>query len=147
MQDINKGKEICSFLQKKLALFSQYLSITKRMKEALNDKETSNIGASISERQDCINKIERIDASIERIVKEGSGKGDGGGEGLIDSYMSRIKSIMETIDLMDKELTVMVKEESETIKTELLNIRNVRHAARGYKKIERFSPRFLDTVR
>lgn len=167
MKDINSGKEICSFLEKKLTLFNRYLSITKRMKETLRGREAGNPGVFISERQDCIDKIENIDSSIEKIIKEGSdnlsqisdqvntptqtlppqGGGEGGGEGLIDSYLAKIKSIMEKADLIDRELMVMVKDEGQSIKTELLKMRNFRQAARGYKKEKRFSPRFLDTIR
>jgi hypothetical protein len=191
MKDMNPGKKICSFLEKKLALFNKYLSITKRMKESLKGKEAGNPGVYISERQDCIKRIERIDLSMEKIIKASSDKrsdisyqfkiptmpsylhgvsyepetlkgeeglahpprlsesdaGHGGGERLIDSYISSIKSIMEKVDLIDKELMVMVKEEEESIKQELLKMRNVQQAARGYKKDIKYSPRFLDTVR
>ena len=93
MKNINTGKEICSFLKKKLSLFNRYLSITKRMKQTLNDKEAGNLGGLASQRQDCINKIERIDLSMEKIVKAGSAKF----KGLIDGYLKDIKSIIETI--------------------------------------------------
>ena len=142
MKNINTGKEICSFLEKKLSLFNRYLSITKRMKQTLNDKEAGNLGGLVSERQDCINKIERIDLSMEKI-----GKGEGGGEGLIDGYLKDIKSIIETIVPIDRELIVMAKEEGESIKTELLKMRNVRQASQGYRNEGRYSPRFLDTRR
>jgi len=167
VKDIDAGKEICSFLEKKLVLFNRYLSITKRIKETLKDKEAINLGVYISERQDCIKRIERIDLSIEKIIKASSDKldnifdqvntptqtlpleggGQGGGEGLIDSYLTRIKSIMEKVDLIDKESMVMVREEGESIKKELLKNRNVQQATRGYRKDIKYSPRFLDTVR
>jgi hypothetical protein len=140
MKNINTGKEICSFLKKKLSVFNRYLSITKRMKQTLNDKEPGNLGGLASERQDCINKIERISLSMEKI-------GKGRGEGLIDGYLKNIRYIMETIAPIDRELMVMVREQGESIKTELLKMRNVRQAAQGYKKKGRYSPRFLDTRR
>jgi hypothetical protein len=74
MKDMNPGKKICSFLEKKLALFNKYLSITKRMKESLKGKEAGNQGVYISERQDCIKRIERIDLSMEKIIKASSDK-------------------------------------------------------------------------
>ena len=167
MREINAGKEICPFLEKKVTLFNRYLSITKRMKETLRGKEAGNPGVFISKRQDCINKIEQIDSSIEKIIKPSAdrlsqisdqvntptlpspfkGEGLGGGEGLIQSYLSSIKTIMEKVDLMDRELLVMVKEEGEGIKNELLRMRNVRQVSQGYKKEKRYSPRFLDTVK
>ena len=167
MKDIDAGKEICSFLKKKLALFNQYLSITKRMKETLRNKEARNPGVFISERQSCIKRIERIDVSMDKIIKASSdkpyrisdkvdtptqtlpleGEGEGGGERLINSYLAKIKGIMETIDPIDRELMVMVKEEGGVIKKELLKMRNHRQAAQGYKKEKGYSPRLLDAIR
>ena len=150
MKNPDAGREMCSFLQKKLALFNQYLSITKRMKETLQDKEAGNLGVFISERQSCITKIERIDGSMEKIIKGGSDKLchiSDKCRGLIDGHLKNIKGIMEEIDLIDRELMVMVKEEGEDIKTELLKLRNIRQAAKGYKRQVEFSPRYLDTKR
>ena len=148
MQDIESNKIICSFLEKKVSLFNQYLSITERMKEALRNKEESKLEGFLSKRQGCISKIERIDLSIKKIVKAGlsnltniSNKY----KMVIDSYLSDIRNIMTTVDLMDRELMVIVKEEGESIKAELLKMRNVRQAARGYRKDFRCPARFLDT--
>jgi len=150
MKNVNTGKEICSFLEKKLALFKRYLSVTKRMKESLNDKEESNLGGLVSERQDCINKIDGIGLSMEKIVKANSEKYHIASDkfrGLIEGYLKSIRNIMETIAPMDRELMVMVREEGESIKNELLKMRNVRQAAQGYKKEGLSSPRFLDMKR
>ena len=150
MKDTDAGREMCSFLEKKLTLFNQYLSITKRMKATLQDKEAGNLGVFISERQGCISKIEGIDGSMEKIIKEGSDKLSHISDkcrGLIDGCLRNIKGIMEEIDLMDREFMVMVKEEGEGMKTELLKLRNVRQAAKGYIKEKGFSPSFLDTMR
>ncbi len=150
MKDTDAEKEVCSFLEKKLALFNQYLSITKRLKETLRDKEASSLEVFISERQGCIKRIERIDLSMEKIIKAGSNKLyhiSDRLKGLIDSFITDIKGIMEKADLIDRELMVMVKEEGESIKTELLRMQNVRQAARGYKEEKTYSPRFLDTIR
>jgi len=150
MKEIDPEKEVCSFFEKKLALFTRYLSITKRMKKALRDKEAVNPGVFLSERQEYINKIEKIDSSIEKIIEASTDKLNHISDKftrLIHSYLSSIKSIMETVDLIDRELMVMVKEEGEGIKKELLKMRNVRQVTRGYKKEKRYTPRFLDTFR
>jgi len=150
MENIDPEKEVCSFLEKKLTLFNRYLSITKKMKEVLKNKEAGNPGVFISERQDCISKIEKIDSSIEKIIKASTDKLNHISDKftrLIHGYLSSIKSIMETVDCIDRELMVVVKEEGEGIKKELLRMRNVQQVARGYKKEKRYSPRFLDTVR
>jgi len=165
MKNPDARKEVCSFLEKKFALFDQYLSITERMKATFRNKEAGNLGVLISERQRCIAKIERIDTSIENVITESPDKlsqisdqvntptqtlplkGGGEGEGLIDSRLMKIKGIMEKIDPIDRELMTMLKEEGEHLRTALLEMRNVRQAARGYKRERGFSPRFLDTMR
>ena len=168
-------KEICSLLEKKLALFKQYLSITEQLKESIGNKEDGDLGALLSERQGCIKEIEGIDLSMEKVVKANfdrvcqisdqvnthtqthplacdelsrvEGGGEDGGEGLIDSYLMKIKRIMEAIDPIDGELVVMVKEEGERIKREILKMRDVQRVARGYRRAKGVFPRFLNTVR
>lgn len=147
MQDIESNKIICSFLEKKVALFNQYLSITERMKETLRNKEESKLEGFLSKRQDCISKIERIDLSIKKIVKAGlsnlaniSNKY----KMVIDSYLADIRSIMTTVDLMDRELMVIINTESLGLKTGLLRFQHSKQAARGYEPKGGYSPRFLD---
>ena len=150
MKDKDAGKEICSFLEKKLVFFKQYLSITKRMKETFKKKEPSSPEVFISERQACIIKIQKIDASLEKIMGNSSDKLHDISEkckGMIDSYLRSLKNIMETVDLIDRELIVVVRAEGENIKTELLKLQDVRQAAKGYRDRMKSTPRFLDTIR
>jgi len=150
MKGKDAGKEICSFLEKKLVFFKQYLSITKRMKETFKEKEPSSPEAFISERQACINKIQKIDASLEKIMSNSSDKLHDISEkckGMVDGYLRSLKNIMETVDLIDRELIVVVRAEGENIKGELLKLQDVRQAAKGYRDRMKSTPRFLDTIR
>ncbi|MGD9243984.1 MAG: hypothetical protein PVH36_03580 [Desulfobacterales bacterium] len=151
MKDVNEGDEICTFLERKLAHFKQYLSITEKMKQASGNKEgISNLGSLISRRQGLVNKIESIDMSIGKILKEGSRKLScisNKYKGMIDGYLSKIRDIMTTVDLMDKEIMVMVTQERQGIKTEVLKMRNFKEAARGYRGSSGYTARFLDTRR
>jgi hypothetical protein len=151
MRDINEGKEICTFLERKLAHFKQYLSITEKMKQAFGNKEEiNNLGKLISKRQGCVNNIERIDLSVGKILKKGSrelSRISSKYKEIIDGYLLKIRDIMTTVDLMDKEIMVMVKQEGECIKTEVLKTRNFRQAARGYRRSTGYTARFLDTRR
>jgi len=151
MRDINEGKEICTFLERKLAHFKQYLSITERMKQAFGNKEEiDNIGGMISQRQGCIKNIDRIDLSIKKIIKEGSGRlsrVSNKYKGMVEGYLSKIRDIMTTVDLMDRELVVMVKHEGESVKTEVLKMRKFGQAARGYRGSTGYPAKFLDTRR
>ena len=150
MKDMDLEKEICRFLEKKLAFFNQYLSITERLKERLVHKKEGDPRASISQRQACISKIQKIDASLERIMGSSPDRLHTISEkckGMIDGYLRSLKTIMETVECIDRELIVMVGAEGENMKTELLELRDVRQAARGYRDKIKSAPRFLDTIR
>jgi len=150
MKDMDLEKEICSLLEKKTVFFDQYLSITERMKESFVDKKERDPRASISQRQACVNKIQKIDASLEKIMGNSPDKLHTISEkckGMIDGYLRSLKNIMETVDLIDRELIVMVGAEGENIKTELLKLQDVRQAAKGYRDKIKSTPRFLDTIR
>lgn len=148
MKNTDAEKKICSFLEKKRAIFSQYLSVTNKVKEVIENKDEKNIERLLAKRQDCIHKINKIDGSIEKIVRESAIQIQYISvkiKGLIDSHVKRIKNIMETVAPLDREILVMVKEECEEIKTDLLMRQNVRQAVRGYRNDIKDTPRFLDT--
>lgn len=149
MKDVEK--EFCMFLEKKLAQFKQYQSVTEKMKHVACGKgKNTELSGLISKRQSCIGAIEKVNASLEKIIKKGS-------TGLshipkkykmlIDSYMASIKDVMTQVDLMDKELVAIVAEQRDDIKTELLRMRNMRQAARRYNSGVKYHARFLDTKR
>ena len=121
------------------------MSITK---EDFKDKEVIHLGKFLSQRRDCIKRIEKIDLPMEKTIKATSaeldhistptqplplkGEGLGGGPRLIDGYLSNLKSIMEAVDMVDTELMRVVKEEGEGIKRELLEMRNVHEIKSPY---------------
>ena len=144
-------KEFCVFLEKKLMQFKQYQSVTEMIKHILCGKEErKQISGLISKRQGCINTIEKINASMDKIIGKGSAGFShipGKYKRLIESYMSSIKDIMIQISLMDRELVGVVAEQRDDIKTELLKMRHMRQAARGYKSNMKYPAKFLDTRR
>jgi len=150
MKDVNE-EEICTFLDRKLAHFKQYLSITEKMKQAFGNKEEiNNISGLISRRQGLVNKIKSIDMVIGKILKKGSRKlsrNSNKYKDMIDSYLIKIRDVMTTVEFMDKEIMVMVKQEGQGIKTEVLKMRNFKKAARGYRGSSGYTARFLDTRR
>jgi hypothetical protein len=147
---MDMGGEICSLLEKKLALFNRYLTITERMKDAFIDNSVQDPRPLISKRQACIANIGRVDASVEKVLE---GRSDGPHpisakcRASIAGYLKHLSSIMVTVELMDRELMGMVKEQSKGIRSELVEIQKVRQAARGYGDKMKSPPRFLDTTR
>lgn len=151
MRDVEKEKEMCTFFEKKLDKFKEYQSVTERMKQTVCDNnETNELSGLIHRRQRCIGAIEKINSSMNNIIKDGSVKFSCISKkykGFVESCLSNIKDVMIQVDLMDKELVSIVSERGESIKTELLKMRNKRQAARGYQTNRRYPAKFLDTRR
>ena len=151
MRNVEKEKEMCIFLEKKLDKFREYQSVTEKMKQTVcGNDENNELSGLINRRQRCISAIEKINLSMEKIIKNGSVKLSCISKkykGMVEGYLSKIKEIMLQVDLMDKELVTIVSEQSESIKTELLKMRNMRQAARGYQTNKRYPAKFLDTRR
>lgn len=149
MKDINEGKQVYTFLEKKLAHFKQYLSLTEKMEKASkNEERNKDLGRLISRRQSCINKIDKIDMSIRKAIKRNSAgrfRIPNHYKEKISGCLSQLRDIMTTIDFKDRALMVRVKDEDEAIKAELLRMRNVRRASRGYRGSSGYPSRFLDT--
>jgi hypothetical protein len=149
MKDVEK--EFCMYLEKKLVQFKQYQSVTEKLKHVVcGEEKIKEISSLISRRQSCISAIEKINASTEKIIKKGSA-----GlslipkkyKSLIENYICGIKDVMMQVDLMDRELVAIVAEQRDHIKTELLRMRNMRQAAKGYQSGMKYPARFLDTRR
>jgi hypothetical protein len=151
MRDVEEEKEMYTFLEKKLDKFIEYQYVTNKMKQTVcGNDENSELSRLIHRRQKCINAIEKINSTIEKIIKSGSIKFSCISKkykGLIESCLSNIKDVMIQVDLMDKELVTIVSERGMSIKTELLEMRNMRHATRGYQTNKRYPAKFLDTRR
>ena len=148
MANKDAGNEICSFLEKKSILLEQYLFLSKKMKDFCGDDGNSSLGSLVSKRQECINKIEKIDLSISRIVKEGSDKIfhiSKKFKGMIDHYLSNIRSVVVKVEQLDGELMVMIKEEGDSIKAEILKMQNARQAVRGYGRGIKYPSKLLNT--
>jgi len=151
MRDVKKEKEMCTFLQKKLDKFREYQSVTEKMKKTVyGNDENNELSGLINRRQRCISAIEKINSSIENIINNSSVKFaciSKKYKRFVESCLSDIKDIMTQVDLMDKELVGIASGQGESIKKELLNMRNKRQAARGYYTNRRYAAKFLDTRR
>ena len=151
MRDVEKEKEMCIFLENKLDKFIEYQSVTEKMKKAVCDNDVSSeLSGLIHRRQKCIGAIDKINSSLEKIIKNGSVKFSCISKkykGLVESCLLSIKDVMIQVDLMDRELVTIVSEQGESIKTEIFKMRDVRQAARGYQTNKRYPARFLDTRR
>ena len=147
MNEINIKETLCDCLEKKLAIFQHYLSITKQMKHSIEETKEKQLRRQILERQYCIKKIRNIDESIKKILSKTQSKTSFNSHiynGSVRHYINKIQEIIETITPLDKELRTQVNSECNDLKTALLRIQHTRKAARGYGKKTEYSPRLID---
>ena len=142
-------RDICSFLEKKLSLFQQYLSVTNRIKEAFIEGGKGNPGIFIAERQGLINGIEKINAAMKRVSEKENGRQSVSEKNRekIEAHLQDIRKLMETVKPIDQELITMVGRAEEEAKRSLLKMRNARQAVSGYQRMGTSIPRFFDKLK
>jgi hypothetical protein len=137
-------------MEQKISLMTRYLSVTKTMKETLVSKNEIKLGDLLSKRQDCINRIQKIDFSVQKAINHGKEELSlvpNGIKAALDGYRQSIKSLLEQITPVDAEIMVLVREVSHDIKAELLKISNARQAAKGYGLKKMNIPVYMDAKR
>jgi len=140
------GKRLFSYLSKKTSLLQQYLSVTEEFIDALKQSETP--APFLLKRESLIQEIENLDRSFQaRLGRPGQGPPD-----LSDipreamrASLDSMRRVLAEAGSRDKALTELAKEESDSLRGDLLRFRTARNAAQGYGKAGGSEPRFLDT--
>jgi len=155
-------KHIHSLFANKLSMLKRYQIITKKMKNIIKSGGEVDLKPLVLERQSCIRGIESIDSRLEKLFKSGREEyprtsdardiqEDDYGIGklrnlkdVVDGYLSDIKSLLQTIAPVEKELVVLVTEERDKIKRDIIRMQRSRSAASRYRTGTIQTPRFLD---
>jgi len=135
------------FLEQKVALMTQYQFLTSTMKDSFVREKEANLEGLLAKRQDCIDKIKKIDLSLQKVMRQGAGELSRISrelKGKLNGYLQRIKGLVEQIGPIDAEVMVMVREESRDIKEALTIMKQVRQATKGYGSKESHIPRYID---
>jgi hypothetical protein len=143
-------KSVFSYLSKKTDLLRQYLSVTGEFVDALKQKRSDEPGAFVLRRQSLIQEIEALDRSFQARV----GRASQGPPDLSDIPREAIRQSLDSMRRVlaeagsrDKALTELAKEESDSLRGDLLRFRTARNAAQGYGRAGGPGPRFLDTTK
>lgn len=150
MNAVGSDNNICFFMEQKVSLFTQYLFITKTIKEVLTRKKEVALNELLDRRQNCIHKIQQIDNAFQQTIKANTtthNRLSGTIKGLFNGYLSSAQSLMEQIVPIDKEVMEILSAEHCSIRNELLKMNTVRQAAKGYNDQGSLIPRYLDTKR
>jgi hypothetical protein len=141
-------KSVSFYLSKKTVLLQKYLSVTGEFIDALKRRGSDTPEPFLLRRQSLIQEIEDLDRSFQTTVgllgqkpPELSGRPR-------ESIRERVESmrrILAEAGSRDKALNELAKEESDSLRGDLLRFRTARNAAQGYGKAGGSEPRFLDT--
>jgi len=142
------GKCALSYLGRKTVLLEQYVSVTGECIEALKQKRSDTPEPFLLKRQSLIQEIEALDRSFQARVG-GASQGPPGLSGMpreaMRASLDSMRRVLAEAGSRDKALTELAKEESDSLRGDLLRFRTARNAAQGYGKAGGSEPRFLDT--
>lgn len=150
METEESHKEFCGRLREKIQLLESFLQATFKMKDAIESKDIRRITLRVKERQGVINEIERIDKEVDNITQQDSfsiEKLSEKAKDLIRSYSDKIKATLESLADVDKKCLTLARAEHESLKSDILKVRQGLHVARGYMRMSYQNPRFLDMKR
>lgn len=150
METEESHKEFWGRLREKVQLLESFSQATARMKDALESKDIRRIALRVKERQGVINEIERIDKEVDNITQQDSFSIEKLSEkvrDLVRSYSDKIKTTLESLADVDKKCLSLARTEHESLKSDILKVRQGLHVARGYRGMSCQNPRFLDMKR
>ena len=150
METEESHKEFCGRLREKIQLLESFSQATFKMKDALESKDIRRITLRVKERQGVINEIERINKEVDQIAQKGSFSMERlsqKAKDLIRSYSDKIKATLESLADVDKKCLTLARAEHESLKSDILKVRQGLHVARGYMRMSYQNPRFLDMKR
>jgi len=155
-------KHVHSLFAKKLSMLKRYRLITRKMRDNIKSRAEVDLKTLVLERESCIRGIESIDSRLEKLFKSGREEsprasdardiqeddyGIGKPRNLKDvayGYLSDIKSLLQAIAPVEKELVALVAEEKEKVKRDIIRMRDSRDAASRYMAATIRTPIFLD---
>jgi hypothetical protein len=139
-----KQDGLCGLIREKILLFKNFLSLSKSLKEMLEEENMARIRILLRQRQDYINRIDRLDARI-RNRKNLDMKAPGQHmEKRLLSLVKELEEITGKTMRVDKDCADLAFSRIEGIRAGLIRIRAGRQGFKGYtgKPLQR--PRFLD---
>ena len=134
-------------IEKKRALYYQYLRMTEKMRHSIEAGDINNLNGIISERKKCIRKVNRIDISVKKILKDACAMWDRLPlriDSMIDDRTADLKEIAASIKSLDADLILAAQSASDVLKKDLLKIRNLRRANKNYGPHRIHSSKFVD---
>ena len=150
MDSEDTARQYCAKLTDKLDLLGRFARETAKLKEAIASKETEQIVLHVQERRRVVDRIERMDKEVERFsldrgfsIEKLSKKA----QGMVGDCLDKIKASLQALVHEDNECLALAHAEHDSMKADIVNVRNGLQVARGYGRPSMKRPRFLDVKR
>ena len=128
-------------IEEKASLITTYRDVTLQMKSSLEKKEDKAIVMCIDKRQRVISEVEKID----RCLKESSRQGSFGTAPELQGLLDHMTLMLSEISTLEKECFRLAEADHQDLKSQILNNRQIRRVAEGYRSKDAAPARFVDT--
>ena len=136
-----------TFLAEKKSLFNDYNETTLCLKQNLEERNDKQLKACLENRHRIINRIDRINRSIDSETDNPENESAKFSKAEIISMQKEIKTLMDNSLIVEKECMNLVSIEKNGIKDELLRFRENRNRTGVYKMRANTPARFVDTMK
>jgi len=151
MKDLEKiADQYCACLREKIQQLEEFKQATLKMKEATASRDIPQIVLYVKERQGLIDRIQRMDKVLHKLTQGDSlsiERLSHQSKNLARRCLEQLKTALESLAAMEKECLALARAHHDSMKSEILKVRQGLRAARGYRLAVEHHPRFLDVKR
>lgn len=147
MTQSETSQRVSALLEKKLALFRHYLALTEKMQARVENDDPDDIVNFLSQRADCIGRIDHVDRAMDSLVSSGWVNSEpmaGDLKKTIDACLLNIKKTMTSVSSLEAEILDAMSLARNDLKSDLLRRGDYKRAARGYRSGPYQAARFLE---
>lgn len=123
----DKTEDIDSLVQRKILLLRRYLALTEELGNGLQREQSQSFIPLLVRRQKCAEEVDRTDALLRRAAHQRTGRASMG------PYLSQLQTVLSRIEDLDRQLMGQMRQETETLREDLLKRRFHRKAAEKYR--------------
>lgn len=142
---------LCSYLEDKLKAFKGFLAATRSLHKTIQALDISQIDRLLAQRQECINRIEKLDAQAGKMKDSHFITGDtarpDSKKRSLRPFVEELKQVMRETFTLDRQYVPVIAAHLDNLKGEIVKMQESREALNNYGVYGvNFSkiPRFLD---
>jgi hypothetical protein len=139
-----KRDGLCELIKEKILLFRKFLSLSESMKEMLEKENMIRIRVLLRQRQDHMNRIDRLDVRIKTWKNEDQKGPSPNMEKRLLSLLKELEEIIKKAIRADEDCADLALSRIEGLRTDLVRVSAGKQGVSGYRGKAQQKPRFLD---